>query len=378
MAENSLSIILQTNASARDTLAEQWGVVLSNYAKGTIAGLYKNTDLSGDPQAGVLHAKRFANATLANYGAARGGSVAKVRALDVAVNINDNKEVIEEVEEKDLKLYGVEGLIERRTLNQQGAVSRYFERKFFNKGFAQGGVVTLAGSNIEDKLEEVIQKVETVGNDFVDGVDRADMVLALRPSVYGKARNHIDAVSNPNILSSVGEFGYFHGVITHSSVYLPETVDYMIFVKGSIAQPIIESIYNPQKIDLSDSTAFGIFLYSGTETVAPDLVFTAGTLKSAKPTATSTAVAGQNTKTLIEVTNPTKLSAGNSYKYLVDATAVAAPTWGADASDWTALTLDASHQATLTVGSATKMRIAEVASGKIIAVSDEITITKAA
>ena len=33
MAQNSLSILLQTNSSAKDTLAEEWGKVIENLQK---------------------------------------------------------------------------------------------------------------------------------------------------------------------------------------------------------------------------------------------------------------------------------------------------------------------------------------------------------
>jgi hypothetical protein len=50
--------------------------------------------------------------------------------------------------------------------------------------------------------------------------------------------------------------------------------------KGSVAQPIMTSIYNPTKVDLSDATAFGLFAYKGTKAVTPDLIIYNGTVVS--------------------------------------------------------------------------------------------------
>ena len=43
-------------------------------------------------------------------------------------------------------------------------------------------------------------------------------------------------------------------------------------VDGAVAQPIMTSIYNPEKVQLSDATAFGLFAYKGTKAVTPDLI----------------------------------------------------------------------------------------------------------
>ena len=44
---DSLSIALQTNALAKDKLAEEYGKVIENIEANTVSALLKNTDLSG-------------------------------------------------------------------------------------------------------------------------------------------------------------------------------------------------------------------------------------------------------------------------------------------------------------------------------------------
>lgn len=375
MAENSLSILLQTNTSAKDTLAEQWGKVIENFSKGTISAMFKNTDLSGDPTAGVVQAKRFANATSKAYGTARTGRAGeKTKALPVTIEISDDDEFIEEVEEKDLIMYGVDGLITRRTANQGDSMKRLFERRFFNKAVLGGTVKTLSGATIQAKLEEIIQQLETVKNDFVDGIDRSNMVLVLDTATYGLARTYLDTTQNANVNTSIGEFGIFHGVLVFSSVYLPATVNYLIMAKGAVAQPIRQSLLNPSKIPLSDATAFGMFLYSGTKVVMSDLIFFAGTIGSATLT---TVYGGASNKSTITPTSTLSDSA-NTFWYKAHASAVAAPTYGdgATAAGYTAMALTEGAQ-TFTFATETKIRVAEVdASGRIIKVSEETTIVK--
>jgi hypothetical protein len=276
---DSLSIQLQTNAEYKDKLAESYGKVIENLQKSTISSALKNTDLSGDVNSGTVEAKRFANATAQNYGTARGNGYAnKVKALPVVVALDTNKEFIEEVEEKDLKTYGVGGLIERRTANQGGAMKRLLERAFFNEAVTSGSALSLSAVTAPTKLEEAIQNIETTKNDFVDGVERDLISVVCAPSFYGDLRNYLDAgVNNANVTTEVGEFGRFHGVDVYSSVYLPAGVDFVIMVNGSIAQPVLPSIYNPSKIELSDATAFGLFLYYGTKAVTPELIKYEGT-----------------------------------------------------------------------------------------------------
>ena len=271
---DSLSIQLQTDPSAKDKLAESYGKVIENLQKSTISSVLKNTDLSGDIASGTVEAKRFANATAQNYGTARGhGYADKIKAEPVVIPLNTDKEFIEEVEEKDLRTYGVNGLIERRTANQEGAMKRLLERAFFTEAVNGGTALNLTSATIEAKFEEAIQSVETTNNDFVDGVERDLINIVCSPAIYGEIRTYLDkGVNNSNVSTAVGEFGQFHGVDVYSSVYLPSGVDFIVMVKGAVAQPVLPSIYNPAKVELSDATAFGMFLYFGTKAVTPELI----------------------------------------------------------------------------------------------------------
>lgn len=269
---DALSIELQT--SGKDKLAEEYGKVIENINANTLSAQLKNKDLSGDPTSGSVEAKRFVNVKGQTYGTARsGGAANKVKAKPVVIPIDDNTEYIEEVEEKDLKLYGVSGLIERRTANHQKSIEVELETKFFDVAADAGTEFTPTATSIEDEIEEAIQKVETVKNDFVRGVPRNMINVVMTPAYYGKLRNKIATLPNANANVASYESGIFNNTRVYSNVFLPDDVDYIVMVDGSVAQPVLPSIYSPAKVPLSDATAFGMFLYKGTKAVMEDLIF---------------------------------------------------------------------------------------------------------
>lgn len=277
---DALSIDLVT--TGKDKLAEEYGKVIENLQHITLASRLKNTDLSGDPTSGTVEAKRFANKVGKAYGSARtAGKGDYIKAEPVVIAINDNTEYIEEVEEKDLRTYGVAGLIERRTKNHQDALAVELDTKFFAEAVSQGTSFTPTGVNpsIEDEIEEAIQTVETTKNNYVNGVPRNMIEVVMSPQYYGKLRNKINSISNSNDLGQVRNYeeGTFNNVSIFSNVFLPEGINYVVLVKGAVAQPVMTSIYNPAKVQLSDATAFGLFAYKGTKAVTPDLIIYNGT-----------------------------------------------------------------------------------------------------
>ena len=279
---DSLSIDLVT--TGKDKLAEEYGKVIDNLQHITLASRLKNTDLSGDPTSGTVEAKRFANKVGKSYGTARtAGKGQAIKETPVVIALNDDTEYIEEVEEKDLKTYGVGGLIERRTKNHQDALAVELDTKFFSEAVTAGTSFTPTGSpTIEDEIEEAIQTIETTKNNFVNGVPRNMIEIVMSPAYYGRLRNKINSISNSNNLGVVPNYeqGTFNNVSVYSNVFLPNGINYVVMVKGAVAQPIMTSIMNPEKVQLSDATAFGLFAYKGTKAVMPDLIIYNGTVTS--------------------------------------------------------------------------------------------------
>ena len=273
----SLSIL--TTEEGKAYLAELYGKVIENVEKGLISGPMKNRDLSGDPEAGSVEAKRFANATSQAYGTARAaGAGNKVKELAVTVAIDTDKEIVEELEEKDIRLYGVDGVLERRSRNHALRMDAELDNAFFAVAAESANAINLSGyTDIEKELEAVIQECETTKNEFVDGVPRSMMHLVLSPKYYGMVRNNLDKMENANVDTSDEEFYAWHGVRAQSCVHLPVGVNYILMVEGAVAQPVMSDSYSAEKIPLSNAYGVSLFYHYGTKAVMPDLIFKPGT-----------------------------------------------------------------------------------------------------
>ena len=126
----ALNILLDTNG--QEYLAELYGKVIEGVQKALVSTGMKNMDLSGDPVSGSVEAKRFVNATSKAYGTARtAGKGDSVKAKPVTVAINTDKEIVEELEEKDVRLYGVDGVLERRAGNHILRMAAELDNAFF-------------------------------------------------------------------------------------------------------------------------------------------------------------------------------------------------------------------------------------------------------
>lgn len=272
----SLNMLLES--SGKDFLAEEYGKVIENISKGTISGALKNTDLSGTPTAGTVEAKRFVNASSKDYGTARSANKGDgVKAKPVVIAINVDKEIIEEIEEKDVSLYGVDNVVSRRVSNHGKSMTRELERAFFAEAATAGTKLTTDKTAINEKIEALIQQIENTKNDFVDGVDRDMIAVVCDTATYGELRNFLDKeANNANVDTGAAEFSRFHGVRVYSSVYLPSGVEAVGMVDGAIAQPVLPTVSNPQKIQLSNAIGFGIFYSYGTKAVMPDLIVKVG------------------------------------------------------------------------------------------------------
>ena len=277
------ALSIELLSGGKDKLAEEYGKVVENIKARTLSARLKNTDLSGDPTSGTVEAKRFVNVVGQAYGTARGaGKGNAVKAKPVVISIDDNTEYLEEVEEKDLRTYGVNGLIERRTRNHENQLAVELDTKFFAEAVNAGTEFTPTKTDMAEEIEEAIQKVETTKNEFVQGVPRNMIEVVMSPAYYGALRTKINASGNSLNLVAMANYeeGVFNNTKVYSSAFLPEGTDYIVMVNGAIAQPIHTSIYNPKKVDLSDATAFGLFAYKGTKAVMEDLIIYKGTVAS--------------------------------------------------------------------------------------------------
>ena len=271
----SLNILL--DSAGKDYLAELSGVVIENIQKATLSYKHKNQDLSGDPVSGTVECRRFANANSAKYGTARtAGKGSAVKAKTVTVAIDQDEEIVEELEAKDVRLYSVDDVLQRRSNNHVLTVSTKLDRDFYKTAFEAATKVNVKDiTDIKDILETVIQKCENYKDEYIDGVPRAMMSLVLSTKYYGMIRNDLDKTERANIDTSAEEFYAWHGVECDSCTRLPEGCDILLMVKGAVAQPVMMDQYTAEKVPLSDAIAVELFYHYGTKAVTPELIFAA-------------------------------------------------------------------------------------------------------
>lgn len=285
---NAISLLAGPSTPA--TLSEVYGLVVENVQKGALSTALKSNQYSGNPAAGSVEFQRFTNSASKDYGTARAaGKGDKVTARPVTVNLSVHKEIVEEVAKFDIDTFGVADIMRRRADNHTISMISDLDSAFFAKAASAGTAFTPASgvTTIQSILESMIQTLETVKNDYTDGVNRNLMDLVLSPARYGEIRTFLDTQSNPNVDTAGEEFGIYHGVRIYSCTRLPittETVeetktkttitDGILMVRGAVAQPVVTYPYgDPEKIPLSNDMAVSLFYDYGTEALTPDLIF---------------------------------------------------------------------------------------------------------
>nr|DAF59875.1 MAG TPA: major capsid protein [Siphoviridae sp. ctwDi18] len=328
----SLEVLL--DPAGKMLLAEAYDGVIENVQKATISGQLKNTDLSGDPTAGTVEAKRFVNAKSNAYGTARGkGKGELVKGKPVTIPIDTDREFIEEVEQKDVSLLGVDGLITRRSANHAMQMTNELDRAFFAECVASGTQFTpsTGTTEIQDIIEEAIVTLETLKNDYIDGIPRNMLSVEVTPAVYSKMRKYLDeVVHNANVDTAAETFDRFHGVRFISTINMPAGCDFIVQVDGSVAQPVRSQSYSAEKIPMSEAYAIELFFYYGTKAVTPETIL----FYSATGTMTVISKAGtEEGKTALTV-SPAKTGT-NTYSYKT-AESVDVPKLGSTVEGYTA------------------------------------------
>ena len=271
----SLNILLDGSSDGKMLLKEAYDGVIANVQKGTISSKIKNTDLSGDPSAGTVEAKRFVNASSQAYGTARGaGKGTAVKGKTVTVPINVDREFVEEVEQKDIKLLGVDGLVAKRSANHAQRLVAELDTAFFAEGKTAGTQFKPASTmtDIKDIVESAILQLEKLKNNYIDGLDRSMLSITFDPDTYSAMRMYLDTVMNTNVDTTTEEFNMYHGVKCYNSNRLPSGVKFEIMMDESIAQPVMSDVYTAEKIPLSDAVGIELFFHYGTKAVTPDTI----------------------------------------------------------------------------------------------------------
>ena len=258
-----------TGTTTKAKLKEAYGGLIESIQKNALSTQLKNVRYSGDPQAGSVKVSRFVNSKSQPYGTAReAGEGNPLRDLGVTVNVDTDREIIEEIERKDIKFSPVEGVVANRVKDHDRTVIRELDTAFFAAITSETGdaAVTLTVAPLEEQLGELIGTMEELSNDFVDGVDRDLMTVTIKPSIYERLRSKFDVHEGER----GEEFYAYHGVRVFKNGR--QTKVFILLVDGAVAQPVTMDEYAPARIPLSNAAAVELFYSYGTKVIAKDLV----------------------------------------------------------------------------------------------------------
>lgn len=270
--EKSLNIGLY-ETQVNDDLREVLDGVIENIQTSAVSEALKNREGSGDPTSGSVEYKRLVNAELEDKGTARGKRAgAKVIAKPVIVNLDDDKEIIEELQIKDVKLYGVAGMAEKRKANFAKRVIAYLDRKFFIEA-VNGGSKFERGTLTDPKeiLDAMIVSAKSTESAFIDGIDAEDLAIVLSPTFRKAIKNDLDELPNGTTPSN-GAIGMYDSIVAHETHRLPEGVNAIVMLKGAVAEPYFLSEYATEKVPFDDAIALETFLYSGVKALVPEAI----------------------------------------------------------------------------------------------------------
>jgi len=269
----ALNIADYTDQTTMDNLAEVLDGVIENIQVGAVSEALKNRNGSGDPQGGTVEYKRFVNAQLKAKGTARtAGAGDAVIAKPVIVNLNDDKEIVEELQMKDVKLYGIDGMAEKRKGNFAKRIEAYLDRAFFTEVVSGGTKFTRGAlTDLKAILDAMIVAAKETQSDFIDGIDAEDLAIVLNGTARKELKNDLDALPNGTSPEN-GAIGAYDSIVVYESNRLPQNVDMIVMLKGAVAQPYFIDDYQAEKVPFDDAIALESFVYSGRETLVPEAI----------------------------------------------------------------------------------------------------------
>ena len=270
--EKSLNILIQ-NSETKDDLAEILDGVLENIQVGAVSEALKNKNGSGTPTSGSVLYKRFVNATLADLGTARTAAKGTaIKAKPITVNIDTDKEIVEEVAGKDLKLYGIAGIAQKRADNQSKRIKAFLDREFFAEAVSAGTRFTRGSlTGAKDIIDAMIVAAKETSSDFIDGIDAEDLAIVVNGTYRKALKNDLDELPNGTNPSN-GRIGIYDSIEVYESNRMPSGVNAIVMLKGAVAQPYYVDEYSFEKIPLIDSYAIENFLHAGTKALMEETI----------------------------------------------------------------------------------------------------------
>ena len=268
--QNSLNIVLSNGD--KDKLKKTYAEVIGTIMSTALSVKIKNNDVIGNVvEGGTVEVRRFATSLVKNYGTARtNGKGDALKNIPVKVVIDKDKEIVEELQYKDIQMYGVPNLIEKRKVNHVAAMQADLDKAYFLELVRAAQTISVTGSDVYDKVMNLIQQAEKTVNDNVDGIDRNLFILTLAPAWYDALKKFMIAQPSPD---NGGNIQTFNGIEVWAAPR--QSVDAVLQVRGAVAQPVAVAPYYVEKINLSNATAVELFYHYGTAAITPDLIWKA-------------------------------------------------------------------------------------------------------
>ena len=273
MAQNALNVYTNLSEETKDKLHDILGGVIENIQTSAVSELIKNRQGSGDPESGSVTYKRFKNATLNDKGTARtAGAGTPLEDTNVIVNIDTDKEVIEELQKKDIKLLGIPALVEKRANNAAKRITAFLDRTFFAVAKSEGNAYAGEATDLKDILDEMIVTAKETQSDYIDGIDADDLVIVLSGTARKALKNDLDELPNGTDPKN-GLIGMYDNIEVHESNRLPSCTHIFVMLKGAVAQPWYNSEYDAEKVPFDDAIAVELFNYSGCKALNPEAIY---------------------------------------------------------------------------------------------------------
>lgn len=265
------------DASTADKLMVVYGAMLENIAAAAQFSSLVNRNYSTAPVAGgSVNVKRLAFATVRTYGTARAANKGdKLVNNGTDILINQQVEIVEEIENKDLKWYyqgGEASLLAMRAADHMISIANYLDRAYFVQAQTDAPVFdTSPYTGIQNQIIALIEKLEAVVSENIDIVDRSMMVLTLAPKWYDALQSYLLTLPNP--YNGGQNAKYFMGVECQSAPR--QGVDALIQLRGAVAMPFVIDNYAVNRIPLSNSFAEELYMFFGIKTIMSDVLFKA-------------------------------------------------------------------------------------------------------
>ena len=273
MAQNSLNIFTDLDQETKDALAQVLAGVVENIQVGAVSEAIKNKQGSGDPEGGTIQYKRFKNAVLNAKGTARSaGAGAPLQDENILINLDDDKEIVEELQKKDIKLLGIAGLAEKRSANFSKRVKAYLDAKFFAGAKSAGTAYAGESATAKAIIDDMIVTAKTTQSDYIDGIDAEDLCIVLDAEFRKELKNDLDELPNGTKPEN-GLIGRYDSVDVYESNRMGEGVKAFVMLKGAVALPWYVSEYSAEKIPLDDAVALENFIYSGIGALNPEAIY---------------------------------------------------------------------------------------------------------